>query len=157
MAICEIHLGNQNALHKMTSCMVILPENAGPGPFPVWYLLHGLSDNHTAWTRRTSLERYVGDLPLIVVMPDGGRGFYTDSATEPAGAFETFIVRDLVGFVDRTFQTRANREGRVISGLSMGGFGAVKLALKHPGNVLRGGESFRGTVASERPGALQRR
>ena len=133
MAICEIHLGNQNALRKMTSCMVILPEDAGPGPFPVWYLLHGLSDNHTAWTRHTNLERYLGNLPLIVVMPDGGRGFYTDSATEPAGAFETFIVRDLVEFVDRTFQTRANRGGRVISGLSMGGFGAVKLALKHPG------------------------
>ena len=132
MAVCEIHLSNQNALHKMTSCMVILPENAGPGPFPVWYLLHGLSDNHTAWTRRTSLERYLGNLPLIVVMPDGGRGFYTDSATEPAGAFETFILRDLVGFVDRTFQTRAEREGRVISGLSMGGFGAIKLASKHP-------------------------
>ena len=132
MAICEIHLGNQNALRKMTSCMVLLPEDAGPGPFPVWYLLHGLSDNHTAWTRRTNLERYLGSLPLIVVMPDGGRGFYTDSATEPAGAFETFIVRDLVGLVDRTFRTRANREGRVISGLSMGGFGAIKLALKHP-------------------------
>ncbi len=132
MAICEIHLGNQNALRKMTSCMVILPENAGPGPFSVWYLLHGLSDNHTAWTRRTSLERYLGNLPLIVVMPDGGRGFYTDSATEPTGAFETFIMRDLVGFVDRTFQTRAERSGRVISGLSMGGFGAIKLASKHP-------------------------
>ncbi len=132
MAICEIHLGNQNALRKMTSCMVILPENAGPGPFPVWYLLHGLSDNHTAWTRRTNLERYLGSLPLIVVMPDGGRGFYTDSATEPAGAFETFILRDLIGFIDRTFRTRAERAGRVIGGLSMGGFGAIKLALKYP-------------------------
>ena len=132
MAICEIHLDNKNALRKMTSCMVILPENAGPGPFPVWYLLHGLSDDHTAWTRRTNLERYLGNLPVIVVIPDGGRGYYTDSATEPLAAFETFILRDLVGFVDRTFQTRATREGRVISGLSMGGFGAVKLALKHP-------------------------
>lgn len=132
MAICEIHLSNQNALRKMTSAVVILPENAGPGPFPVWYLLHGLSDDHTAWTRRTNLERYVDGLPLIVVMPDGGRGFYTDSATEPAEAFETFLLRDLVGFVDRTFQTRAGREGRVISGLSMGGYGAMKLALKFP-------------------------
>ena len=132
MAICEIHLGNQNALHKMTSAVVILPENAGLGPFPVWYLLHGLSDDHTAWTRRTNLERYVEGLPLIVVMPDGGRGFYTDSATEPANAFETFLRHDLVGFVDRTFQTRANREGRVVAGLSMGGYGAIKLALKFP-------------------------
>ena len=132
MAICDIHLSNQNALHKMTSAVVILPENAGPGPFPVWYLLHGLSDDHTAWTRRTLLEQYVERLPLIVVMPDGGRGFYTDSATEPAGAFETFLLRDLIGFVDRTFQTRAERAGRVIAGLSMGGYGAIKLALKFP-------------------------
>ena len=132
MAICEIHLGNQNALRKMTSAVVILPENAGSGPFPVWYLLHGLSDDHTAWTRRTHLERYVEGLPLIVVMPDGGRGFYTDSATEPAGAFETFLMRDLIGFVDRTFRTRADRAGRVIAGLSMGGYGAIKLALKFP-------------------------
>ncbi len=117
----------------MTSVMVILPEKAGPGPFPVLYLLHGLSDNHTGWTRRTSIERYVEGLPLIVVMPDGGRGWYSDSVTEPAGAFETFIVRDLVGFVDRTFQTKATREGRVIGGLSMGGYGALKLALKYPG------------------------
>ncbi len=59
-------------------------------------------------------------------------GFTRTRLTEPAGAFETFILRDLVGFVDRTFQTRATREGRVIGGLSMGGFGAIKLALKHP-------------------------
>ena len=132
MAVCEIHLNAQPALSKMTSLMVILPDDAGPGPFPVLYLLHGLSDDHTAWTRRTSLERYVAGQPLIVVMPDGGRGWYSNSATEPAGAYETFIVRDLVGFIDRTFQTRAERGGRAIGGLSMGGYGAVKLALKHP-------------------------
>ena len=133
MAVCEIHFNAQAALAKMTSATVILPENAGPGPFPVFYLLHGLSDNHTVWTRRTSLERYVEGLPLIVVMPDGGRGWYANSITEPAGAFETFIVRDLVGFVDRTFRTKAGQEGRVIGGLSMGGLGAVKLALKYSG------------------------
>ena len=121
MAVCEIHFNAQPALAKMTSAMVILPEKAGPGPFPVFYLLHGLSDNHTAWTRRTSIERYVEGLPLIVVMPDGGRGWYSDSVAEPAGAFETLIVRDLVGFVAWTFRTVAAREGRVIGGLSMGG------------------------------------
>ena len=121
MAVCEIHLSNQNVLRKMTSCMVILPdESVGPGPYPVFYLLHGLSDDHTAWTRRTSLERYVEGLPMIVVMPDGGRGWYTDSSVEPTGAFETFILHDLIGFIDRTFRT------------SMGGYGAVKLALKFP-------------------------
>ena len=132
MAICEIHFSAQNALLRMISVMVILPEKAGPGPFPVLYLLGGLSDNHTAWTRRTSLERYVEGLPLIVVMPDGGRGWYSDSVTEPAGAYEAFIVHDLIGWVERTFQTQAERGGRVVGGLSMGGYGAVKLALKYP-------------------------
>jgi hypothetical protein len=54
MAVCEIHLRNSEALNKMTSAMVILPEGK-PGPFPVFYLLHGLSDDHTVWTRRTSI------------------------------------------------------------------------------------------------------
>jgi S-formylglutathione hydrolase FrmB len=132
MAICEIHLGNNNALGKMTSFMAILPEGQGKGPFPVFYLLHGLSDNHTAWARRTSVERYVDGLPLIVVMPNSERGWYSDAQDLRNQNFETLIVRDIVGFVDNNFQTIASREGRVIAGLSMGGYGAMKLALKHP-------------------------
>ncbi len=131
MAVCEIHFSSGNILNKMTSAMVILPEGK-PGPFPVFYLLHGLSDDHTVWVRRTSLERYVEHLPLIVVMPNGERGFYTDSKSNQKAAFETNLVRDLIGFVDNTFQTIPKRAGRVIGGLSMGGYGAVKIALKHP-------------------------
>lgn len=115
----------------MTSFSAIVPEG-GPGPFPVLYLLHGLSDDFTAWVRRTNIERHVEKLPLIVVMPDGGRGWYTDSANSPTAAVETFIVRDLIGFVDAAFNTVAERGGRAICGQSMGGFGALKLALKHP-------------------------
>lgn len=131
MAVCEIHFGSDNALNKMTSAMVILPEGK-PGPFPVFYLLHGLSDDHTVWTRRTSIERYVEGLPLIVVMPNGERSFYTNSKSNPLAAFETNLVQDLIGFIDNTFQTISDRSGRVIAGLSMGGYGAIKIALKHP-------------------------
>jgi S-formylglutathione hydrolase FrmB len=131
MAICEFHLNQNTVLEKMTAFTAIVPDNK-PGPFPVLYLLHGLSDDHTAWTRRTSLERYVDGLPLIVVMPNGERSFYTDSQSSPKAAFETYLTRDLVGFVDRTFRTIPTREGRVLAGLSMGGYGAVKLALKRP-------------------------
>lgn len=131
MAVCEIHFNQGNALQKMVSATVILPEGK-TGPFPVFYLLHGLSDDHTGWVRRTSIERYVQDLPLIVVMPNGERSFYSDSVSNPKAAFETFLIKDLIGFVDNTFQTIKAREGRVIAGLSMGGYGAVKLALKHP-------------------------
>lgn len=139
MALAEIHLSASNALQRMVAFTVLLPEaSVGPGPFPVLYLLHGLSDDHTAWTRRTRLESYVDGRPLIVVMPDGGRGFYTDSRSNPRGAYETFLLRDLVPFVDRTFHTRAERGGRAVAGLSMGGYGAVKLALKHPDTFCAG-------------------
>lgn len=119
------------SLKKQTSCYVILPEVPGhEGPYPVYYLLHGLSDNHTIWQRRTSIGRYVQMLPLIVVMPDGGRGFYCDA--QEGFAYESAMVKDLVGFIDRMFHTRADRKGRCIGGLSMGGYGAIKLALKYP-------------------------
>ena len=131
MAVAEFHLNAQNRLEKMKSFMAILPEGK-TGPFPVFYLLHGLSDDHTAWTRLSSIERYVAGLPLIVIMPDGERGFYTDSKSDPKAAFESNIVHDLVPFVDATFQTRPDPKSRVVAGLSMGGYGAVKLALKHP-------------------------
>ncbi|MGB9619621.1 MAG: alpha/beta hydrolase [Armatimonadota bacterium] len=131
MALCEIRLSAQNALQRMTSFMAIVPEKTA-GPFPVLYLLHGLSDDHTTWVRRTSIERYVAGMPLIVVMPDCERGWYTNAVDIPTFAFERFIIDDLVGFVDATFPTRACRDGRAVAGLSMGGYGAFKLALKHP-------------------------
>jgi putative tributyrin esterase len=63
-------------------------------------------------------------------MPDGGRGFYCDAVDGPA--YERSLLDDVIGFVDRTFHTIPEREGRVIGGLSMGGYGAIKLALKYP-------------------------
>ena len=119
------------ALAKACSMTVIVPEGSvGQPPFPVCYLLHGLSDDHTSWARHTSIERHVAGLPLIVVMPDGGRGFYCDAVDGPA--YERHLLDDVIGFVDRTFHTIAERQGRVIGGLSMGGYGAIKLALKYP-------------------------
>jgi putative tributyrin esterase len=129
MAFCELKFFSP-ALQKATAADVILPEGDVKGPFATFYLLHGLSDDHTIWQRRTSIERYVQGLPLIVVMPDGGRGFYCDA--KEGMAWETAIVRDLVSYVDKMFHTKANRAGRCIGGLSMGGYGAVKLALKYP-------------------------
>ena len=114
-----------------TNMTVLLPEMLdAAGPYPVLYLLHGMSDDDSQWCRRTRIEQYVIDLPLIVVMPDGGRGYYTDAR---AGlAYESHIMQDVIGFVDRFFHTIPERRGRAIGGYSMGGYGAVKLALKHP-------------------------
>lgn len=129
MAYCELHYFSP-ALGKQTAANVLLPQSDHPGPFPVLYLLHGLSDDYTAWMRNTSIARYVLGLPLIVVMPDGGRGFYCDATH--GFAYETAIATDLVNYVDKMFPTIAERSGRALAGLSMGGYGALKLALSHP-------------------------
>ena len=129
MAFCQLNY-HSDALGKAGAANIILPDASSKGPYPVFYLLHGLSDDHSIWMRRTSLDRYAGQYPFIIVMPDGGRGFYVDAI---AGfAYETAIARDLIGFVDGTFNTIAAREGRCIGGLSMGGYGAMHFVLKYP-------------------------
>lgn len=144
MAVCEIKLKSSDALGRMTAFNALLPEGA-TGPFPVLYLLHGYSDDHSAWVRRSSIERYIDAYPMIVIMPDGQHGWYTDASTLPYSRFETYIVRELIGFVDTMFPTVAERRGRAIAGLSMGGYGALKLALKHP-SMFCAAHSFSGAV-----------
>jgi putative tributyrin esterase len=144
------------SLQKACSMQIILPETVKE-PYSVMYLLHGLSDDHTIWSRRTRIEMYVRDLPIAVVMPDGGRGFYCDAVNGPA--HESHIIKDVIGFVDTHFNTKAERSGRVIDGLSMGGYGSLKLALKfpdmfcstvsHSGGVAAGHNPFREERASE--------
>ena len=107
---------------------MILPET-GTGPFPTFYLLHGLSDDHTVWARRTRIEWYVRDLPLIVVMPDGYRSFYTRPVDGPD--FAKHIGEELPAFIERHFQAKAERSARAIGGLSMGGYGALRVGLGH--------------------------
>ena len=118
------------SLKKASSFNVVFPDDpAIRKPWAVFYLLHGLSDDHTIWMRRTSVERYVAGLPLMVVMPDGGRGWYANAKEGPA--YEDDLLKDVVGLVEGTFPVKAERGGRCIGGLSMGGYGAVKLGIKH--------------------------
>lgn len=128
MALCEVHWSSA-VLEKKVGTYVILPD-AGQPPFATYYLLHGLSDDYTVWLRRTRIEWYVRELPLIVVMPDGFRGFYTDNADGPA--YAKYAAEELVAFVERNFPARASREARCVGGLSMGGYGALRLALGYP-------------------------
>jgi S-formylglutathione hydrolase FrmB len=121
----EVHWRSE-VLQKQTTMQVLLPRTGRP-PFPVFYLLHGLSDDSTAWLRNTRLEWYVRDLPLVVVLPDGYRGFYTDNEAGPA--YARHLGMELVDFVDRNFRTRAERSSRAIGGLSMGGYGALRVGL----------------------------
>lgn len=104
------------------------PQN-GPGS-PVLYLLHGHSDDHTIWQRRTSIERYLAGLGLAVIMPNVHRSFYTDMA---AGLpYWTFVSEELPFLVQRLFHISSSRESTFVAGLSMGGYGAFKLALRQP-------------------------
>jgi len=146
MAFCELHFWSAS-LGRQTACNLIIPQGQ-PSPWSVFYLLHGSSDDHTIWTRRTSIERYVEGLPLLVVMPEGGgSGFYTD-AVDGSGNYESAIIKDLIPFMDATFPTRKDKGGRAIGGLSMGGYGAVKLALKYP-DLFGSANSHSGAVSLE--------
>jgi S-formylglutathione hydrolase FrmB len=130
VAVATVHFRSE-AIGTASSMNVILPHGVEfTGPFAVLYLLHGTSDDHTTWCRETGIERYVRELPLVVVMPDGGRAFYTDAYQ--GMAYERHITEDVIGFVERNLNVRTDRLGRAIGGWSMGGYGAMKLALKHP-------------------------
>jgi S-formylglutathione hydrolase FrmB len=99
--------------------------------YPVLFLLHGLFGNYNDWVTRTNLVDYANKYDVIVVTPEGGDAWYTDSATVPADKFETYIVSELVPDVDTRFRTIKDRRARGIAGLSMGGYGALKLGLKY--------------------------
>jgi len=130
MAVCTMSFWGE-ALQKECSMNLILPDRPPTRKrLSVLYQLHGLSDDHTGWLRRTSIDRYVSGLPLIVVMPDGARSFYCDAVD--GASYEKHVMKDVIGFVERFFPVRAERSGRAIGGLSMGGYGAMKLALKFP-------------------------
>src|SRR3954466_4241031 len=118
-------------LRKASSFNVVFPDSPdAERPWSVLYLLHGLSDDFTTWMRRSCVERYTLGYPLMVVMPDGGRGWYTNVVE--GHAYEDDLLNEVIGMIDGTFPVKAERAGRAIGGLSMGGFGAVKLGLKYP-------------------------
>ena len=122
------------AMEKEIPAIVVTPSNYSPDKrFPVVYLLHGYSGNYTNWISLASGTQYLADRHnLILVMPDGGySSWYFDSPMDPTIRYETFISQELVEFVDRNFSTIASREGRAITGLSMGGHGALYIAFRH--------------------------
>jgi putative tributyrin esterase len=130
---------SSEVLGLYTSMCVILPQptraeiqtrSHSDHKYPTLYLLHGLSDDHTVWQRRTSIERYVEPLSLAVVMPAVHRSFYTDMAV--GYRYWTFISEELPELARHFFPLSAAREDNFVAGLSMGGYGAFKLALTYP-------------------------
>lgn len=120
------------ALNQHVGYNVILPDR-GDGPFPVLVQLHGLTDDHHAWIQRSNLVRYVERLPLIVVLPNGGTSGYFNWISGDRvfqNRFEDLVVEDIPAHLRRHFHVSGGPWA--IGGLSMGGYGAMRIGLKHP-------------------------
>jgi S-formylglutathione hydrolase FrmB len=114
---------------------VVLPpnyESDKQARFPVVYLLHGLGGNYKNFAENAERLEYFAQHRFIVVCVEGGSGFYTDSATKPNDKYETYVINELIPEIDKNFRTIAERKGRAIAGMSMGGYGALKFGVKYP-------------------------
>ena len=140
------------ALSDPTRVRVLLPagyRSDATRRYPVLYLLHGANSDDTSWTRFGDAERITARAPMIVVMPDGGaQGWYTDwyagdRTVQPR--WEAYHVGELVPWIDATYRTVAAKRGRAIAGLSMGGYGALSYAARHP-DTFAAAASFSGAL-----------
>ena len=132
------------ALGRSMKYRVLVPQDyeTSQRRYPVLYLLHGLTGDYKDWTTRTNIAEYTRTLALIVVMPDGENQWYTNAA-DGSARFEDYITTDLPADVVQKYRTVNSRYGRAIAGLSMGGYGALTLALKRPAQYAVAG-SFSG-------------
>ena len=122
-----------NILKRRCAMNVYVPEHPhkdGKPGFPVVYLLHGIKQNSTDWTRWPDIEAYVKENGVALVFPEGYRGFYTDMVYGPA--YYTYLSQELPELVCKMFGVSGKREDTFVAGLSMGGYGALKMALKNP-------------------------
>ena len=122
-------------MKKDVPATIILPDvyQLKDKPLPVLYLLHGYSDDHRGWAAKTSIKELADQYGIIVVCPDGGfSSWYFDSPEAPEWRYETFVAKELVGYIDQHYHTLPKSESRAIAGLSMGGHGAMFLAIRHP-------------------------
>lgn len=145
------------ALAKPAGVRILLPTGYQDHPglhYPVLYLLHGGYGSYVDWTTAGHAEQLTAGLPLIVVMPDGGKGgWYSNWSNGGSGGppqWETFHIDQLIPWVDANLRTVADRRGRAIAGLSMGGFGALSYAARHP-ERFAAVASFSGAVDSNNP------
>ena len=114
---------------------VILPPDyraSSATRYPVLYLLHGVGGHYSDWVTRTNVADYAAQYRMIVVMPEGNNGWYTDSAGVASDKYESYILKELIPDVQKRYRTIEARYGRAVAGLSMGGYGALKFGLKTP-------------------------
>lgn len=141
------------SLARTVSYRMVIPSDYDRNErrYPVLYLLHGLSGSFDSWETRTNLVHYAEKYHLLIAMPDAGDSWYVNSATILNDRFEDFITEDFIPEVENNWRTLRAPHRRAIAGLSMGGYGALKFALRHPGMF-----AFAGSIsgALDAPGEL---
>jgi len=123
------------SMNKDVQVVVIAPDCTKPTKnmvYPVVYLLHGYGGNAKSWIGIKPNLPEIADLnKMIIVCPDGKNSWYWDSPKDSSSRYETFVSDELVKYVDTHYKTIAGKKGRAITGLSMGGHGALWLAFRH--------------------------
>ncbi len=127
------------SVHETMRMVVLLPEHYQKSmKYPILYLLHGYDGNETDWVTKTDITYYTQRLAMIVVMPEAKNSWYVNSQTDTSERYENYIMDDLPKFIDSEFSVDTTRQA--IAGLSMGGYGALMLALRYPNNFLFAGD-----------------
>lgn len=124
-------------MNRNIKCTVIVPEqyfdlDLQDEQYPVLYLLHGAWGSYRDWPTKANLDDLASDYSVIIVCPDGQDSWYLDSPIDPSFQFETFISKELVRYIDMNYRTLRSPGYRAITGLSMGGHGALWVGLQHP-------------------------
>lgn len=120
------------SMQKDIKTVVVLPDAAAQKACPVIYLLHGHGGNYATWISvKPNLPQIADEKGIIFICPDGENSWYWDSPLHANVRYETFISSELINYVDQHYKTVARREGRAITGLSMGGHGAMWNAIRH--------------------------
>lgn len=148
MALFQVNYPS-TVINKFMTMNVILPdENVWKydqkGKYPVVYLLHGYTDDYSKWLRLTSIERYANEMGIAVVMPDAGKSFYADMAY--GDPYFTHITQEIPEYVQKWFPISDEKDFNFVAGLSMGGYGAMKLAVNCP-NQFKAVGTFSGALA----------
>jgi putative tributyrin esterase len=132
--IVEQHSFFSAALQRQMRYDIVLPARYASGQqrYPVLYLLHGWQGDETNWVKLTHLVELASRYALIIVTPEAANSWYVNSATNPADRYADSIAADLITEIDGHYRTIASSHQRAIAGLSMGGYGALLLTLRHP-------------------------
>ncbi len=124
-----------NSMHRNVKAVVIRPSSYKENNkrFPVVYLLHGAFGSYANWVLKVShIQQLADEFQLMIVCPDGGyTSWYFDSPVDSSFRFETFVGTEVPNYIDANYKTIANRNGRAITGLSMGGHGGIFLGFRH--------------------------